>query len=537
MSKFKSWSYIFFTLLIMYSSVSFSQNSNGVKEPAKFLSVDALTLYKTGDYDGALKKLNQLENYQNYDGMAFYWKGLVYNKLQQFDQSAKYFRKSIQRKNIPSDLYYEYGQALYAAHNYRESYRMFRRSYKQNYKPGSSLYYMGYIKQLQNKFPEAVKRYKKVEEVKTSLDIRQAASFQVAQIYLQNAEKHPHKAKMVHKTAIPQLQKALNIDRKSSLSKDIQKQIAGLDRKYDLGYGKMKNGRPIPKKLYVLKFSQSMGYNSNVINEANTTQSAVAQKGSVITDTFFKASRRFNSKRRFHVTPEFRSSLKYHLNRHVVTVKKNDSYIFTGFLSTGIEHKLFKKPATSFLDIEYNYTARDNTGQGAKRYYSRDYSAAIGETFHLYGKHDATFKFQIKNVDTRLTSLETRNLVWSGTQLFDAFKGMISVFASYERIRYVYNTQMDNDVYTGRLDYIKAEILNKLTLTGSFTYTLFDQKHQVYERGWEQKYAPSFKIERKFMDNKLTATADYTYTRQNSKNKNSYQFKGYDMGLDLTYKF
>lgn len=508
-------------------------------QSTKSLLKEALTAFKTGDYKGSIKKLDTLERYEKFKGLAHYWKGLNYNKLNLFDDAIAQFYLALKAGNRAEDIYYEFGQALYASYKLDEAYKMFRKSADTGYKKGSSMYYMAFMKQTQDKFPQAVKLYKETIDANgVEKDIKQAASFQIAQIYLSNAEKSKNKGKDVKRIVIPQLEDARRLDKKSNLAKDISIQITALTRKYEVGPGKMANGRPIPRKPYVVKFAQKFSYNSNVLSEADRVVNAVSQKGSVVHQSRFSIKNRVNYQKNYLSTKAaVDATFKYHQNRNVTQVKQQDEWTIVPKVENAFYHKVFKSPAEALFGIDYEYIARDNTGQGARRYFSRKWDFIFGEKLRLWGQTDTTFKFKVRYLYARDPANRLNALIWT---VNDSWKinahNKILGFFTVESNKYRANRNLDNRIYLMRADYVLSDIIDHFDFNAGFAFTIQDNLNQSLERGVEHKVNPSLSISRKWIKNKLRGELNWSYLRARSKNKAQFEYHQYIVGLNVSYK-
>ena len=76
----------------------------------------AYELYNKGDYPQALMLLKQVDHKGDEDliGELEYWKGVVQNKLQNFDFAKGHFKLALDKDYDQDDIFFEYAQALYA---------------------------------------------------------------------------------------------------------------------------------------------------------------------------------------------------------------------------------------------------------------------------------------------------------------------------------------------------------------------------------------------------------------------------------------
>lgn len=511
-----------------------------VKSSDEFLS-EILAHYQTGEYTKALDKLEKLKEKKNYRGTAHYWMGLTQNKLQHFDEAIAHFEKAQEyQANFP-DLSYEYGQAAYASFKYQKAYQAFARSAALPFRPGTSYYYMGFINVKKENYPLAIEDFKRVLTAKSddsNDDVKQAASFQLAQIYLLQAERSKKTERIIQRTVLPQLEEARAIDPSSNLAKDIIKQTMMIKQKYGMTPGKMNNGRAIPEKLSLIKLTQASYYNSNVINEAGAQVNRVASRGSAVSDSTLLARKRYNFKKRYVLSPELTFNNKYFFNRNTERVKQNDQYNILPGVEGMIEHKLFGHPASFITGVEYNHSEQNRTNQNARHFFSRMYTYTLGEAFHLFAEGDFTFKAKYKYFVSYDPALTYDAWGFTGNQSYKLGDNhVLGLFLSLDRNHYRTNKILDSRIYVTRLDYFMSEIFRHYKWNAFFAMTLTDNLNQPKTRGVERKWNPGTKLSRNFMRDDFTATLHYAYTRQQSRNKSTFDFEQYITGLDFAYKF
>ena len=79
------------------------------------LMAEALRHFKIGDYVQTIETLKKVRGDKKIMGTKYYLMGISYNRIQEYDESVKAFKQSIANGSTTQDIWYEYGQALYAA--------------------------------------------------------------------------------------------------------------------------------------------------------------------------------------------------------------------------------------------------------------------------------------------------------------------------------------------------------------------------------------------------------------------------------------
>jgi tetratricopeptide (TPR) repeat protein len=230
----------------------------------------AASLFGQGKYSSTVDELTTIEknnpsNKSNL-GLASYWKGICYNRLQDFPRAIESFDRALGLDYKPVDIHYEYGQALYAAEKYQEARLQFRESLKRKFKRAVSLYYIAFISKELGDRKKAVTFFKALEKLppEETAEVLQAAEFQIGDVYLEQVEKSRDAFRAVENYVIPQYRKALAANPTSNLAQPINDKIIELQRKYDLIMFNLRNGRPVLQPPYFLRAALDNGYDTNV---------------------------------------------------------------------------------------------------------------------------------------------------------------------------------------------------------------------------------------------------------------------------------
>jgi hypothetical protein len=248
-----------------------------------------------------------------------------------------------------------------------------------------SLYYIAFLSNELGERKKAVSFYKAIDKLdeEEAKEVKQAAEMQIADIYLEQIEKHPDAFRSIENTIIPQYKSAYNIDKNSPLANEIQKKIRDLQAKYDLILFKLRNGRPTLIPPYFLRLADEYGADSNVIFSPKEQEVASSQKASQFNKTDILGRYTFYVHDIMSISPEFRFNYTRYMNR-VPEIYRNDNYLVAPAIRTAYEHKLWKKPASVLFDYDFNEIERDINSEKKLKFASQAHTLMIGERFNYF---------------------------------------------------------------------------------------------------------------------------------------------------------
>ena len=503
----------------------------------------ASELFSQGKYESTVEELSQVEakliarNETNKAtlGLVTYWKGICYNRLQDFPAAISSFDKSLGLDYAPADIHYEYGQALFASEKLAEARIQFREYLKSKFKRGVSLYYIGYISKEMGERKKAFTFFKSINKLKEdeAMEVRQASEMQIGDIYLEQVEKHSDAFKSVEEVVIPQYEKALEVDRNSGLAPIIQDKIVKLQRKYDLVMFQLRNGRPTLNPPYFLRIAQEFGMDSNVtFAPADTTISSSDQKSSY-SKTDFIGRYTFYHQDFFSISPEFRFNKTYYFNR-VKEVYRNDNMLLSPAIRTAYEHTLWKKPAAFLVDYDYSESRRDVNAKKELEFSSRAHTLMVGERFNYFSWGESIVRLRHRILDSYISSSnsETTSLVFE--QIKPLSIHTLLFYFSYDRMR-VKDSRFDTDSFTGRADLIMGRVRDWFTPSIGLALTSTDPINNS-DRGRELLLNPSARISKTFKRH-WRANARYDYQKNNSKDTENFAYTKSIYALELEYLF
>lgn len=533
-------------LILSIGMVAFAQENSAEISGASSNSLFkvAASQFSLGKYQNTVEELKNLErdlgknpagNKQTL-GLISYWKGICYNRLQDFPEAIASFDKSLGNSFAPVDIHYEYGQALFAAEKLSEARLQFRESLKRKYKRGVSLYYIGFISREMGERKKAFTFFKSInkldeEEIK---EVKQAAEMQIADLYLEQVEKRSDAFKTIDSYVIPQYKKAYDLDKESGLAPLIQEKIVKLQRKYDLILFQLRNGRPTLNPPYFLRLSQEFGHDTNVtFSPAETTISA-SKQSSLYSKTDFIGRYTFYHEDFFSISPEFRYNNTYYFNR-VPEIYRNDNYLIAPAIRTSYEHTLWKRPASFLVDYDFNEARRDVEAEKELKFSSRSHTFMIGERFNYFEAGESIVRLRYRMLDSYLSSSDST----LSSLVFEQIRGWklntLLFYFSYDRMR-VTDETFDTDSFTFRTDIIMPRFRNWFTPSFGLSLTSTDPINARSTRGRELLFNPSARLSKTFHKNWRTSLK-YEYQKNDSKNEDNFAYTKSIYALELEYLF
>jgi len=499
----------------------------------------ALQKFSSGEYVNTIELLKNQKLSGEREGTRLMILGLCYNRTQEFDLASNYFAQSLKFKSGSGELYYEYGQALYADNALRKAGTAFANSYKQNFKANSSLYYMAYISQLLEDHKQAKKYFETILKNETEdKSMLQASRFQLGETLLAlMEEKDVDRERIVDKFVLPQMRQALEELPRSALAKDIKDRIKELERQYNLDPNIMRNGRPLPVKRWSVSFSEELRHDSNITLATDVPSSAATQKESFISETQVTANTKMNWAGRLLMTPEIRLKKTHYTDRTNSDVYKNDSHNFTGTLRNSYETTAFGQRASWIYVYDYNYIARDKYSRKEILKYAYSSTHTFGYRFRFFPNGDTGIKIKTKDYQAVDQTLNNKTMTFQADQSLVLKSGkLLIIFLSLDMIDNYNSTRDSTDSTLLRFDYIYPEIYPSWMLNLSFSLTLLDTKEQQATRGTEKTYTPGIKMTKKINDN-LTTSFNYEYTKNDSLDTNNYAYTKNVVSFELKVSF
>lgn len=533
--------WMLFLCLSMFAHAQ--ENSSEITGASKnALFKTAVDFFSQGKYQSTVEELKSLETRlgpgasKQTLGLINYWKGICYNRLQDFSQSIASFDKSLQLDYAPADIHYEYGQALFAAEKLSEARLQFRESLRRKFKRGVSLYYIGYISKEMGERKKAYTFLKSIEKLDEAeaVEVKQAAEMQIGDIFLEQVEKRGDAFKSIEASVIPQYQKAFEVNPESALAPIIQDKILKLQRRYDLVLFKLRNGRPTLVPPYFLRLSQEFGMDSNVTFSPAETTISKSKQSSGYSKTDFIGRYTFYHRDYLSIAPELRVNNTYYFNR-VPEIYRNDNYLIAPALRTSYEHELWKRPASFLVDYDYSEARRDVNAEKKLKFSSRAHTFMIGERFNFFDGGETILRLRHRMLDSYLSDSDskTTSLVWEQIKSYKTHT--LLYFASYDMMR-VKDETFDTNAFTLRGDVIFARVRDWFTPSVGLGITSTDPVNNRGGRGRELLINPSGRLSKTFKKN-WRANLKADYQKNNSKDEQNFAYKKMIYAFELEYLF
>ncbi len=508
------------------------------------LFASTVELFSQGKYQSAIDELKEIEQKLSGSkavsrqllGFIAYWKGICYNRSQDYPGAIESFGRALSYEYSPLDLNYEYGQALFAAEKLAEARLQFRESLKKKFKRGVSLYYIAFIsKELgqKNKAFTFFRAIGKLDEDEAS-EVMQAAEMQIGDIYLDQVEKRIDAFRAVETYVIPQYERAFALNPKSPLGPVIREKIVKLQRKYDLVLFQLRNGRPALIPPYFIRLAQEFGQDTNVTFSPAETTISKAKQASSYSRTDVVGRYTFYIDNYFSIAPEFRANLTHYFNR-VPEIYRNDNYLLAPAIRTAYEHTFRKKPASFLVDYEFSEAQRDVNAREEFEFNSRTYSVMVGERFSYFRSGESVVRLRYRLLDSFLSDSDSKATSVVLEQIMSLGTTTLLFYGSYDMVR-VQNEAFDTNALTFRTDLILPRFEDWFTPSLALSLTSTDPINNRSARGRELLLNPSVRLSRTFAQ-RWRSNLKYEYQKNNSKDQNNFAFTKSIYALEFEYLF
>jgi tetratricopeptide (TPR) repeat protein len=526
-------------MISLFSASSFAARVVNTKKVVAAI----FSMYDKGEYEKAIKGLEQIQvkvadhakNRKNIQGLIYYWKGLCYIKLNEFEQANEFLKQAIDIKFNAKDIYYEYAQSLYALDELKKSRIAFKKSVRNKYKVAVSLYYIAYISQQLKDFKKAVVFYNAIEKLpnEQKQDVIQAARMQVADIYLKQVEKMPNTFKSVEKYVIPQYEKALEWDKKSKLADDIREKIKTVQRRYDLLLFKMRNGVPTADPRHFVKFNALYGTNSNVnaSDEDSLSTLNAEDYSSAYYTTGLYARYTLYPNSSYSISPEFDLSYNNYLSDSDY-IKPNNSLNYRVGLQLNYEHVYNNAPATLYLNLDYSINEDDADSDDKIEKESTKTAVTISEGIQLFVGHPSTLRYRFASTKAveETNSFVVHSAIWE--QILNRGSQTFFFYTAFDMTVYAENETLNSNAFTLRGDWLFPTLWGVVNpiLFASTTMTNYVENT---DRGITNLMTYGLSLNRP-LSNKWYMTFDYAMDSQSGK-EDTDVFNATKMSLNLEY--
>ncbi len=537
-------------MLILSISFAFAQaptpeeSAEISKAGSQSIFKKAATDFAQGKYASAIDELTSVENVLSQRasstkeslGLAAYWKGICYNRLQNFPKAIESFDRALSYDYRPLDIHYEYGQALFAAEKLQEARLQFRESLKKKFKRGVSLYYIGYISRELGDRKKAVTFFKAIQKLPEDErnEVTQAAEFQIGDIYLDQVEKSRDAFRSVEKFVIPQYQRAISVDPASNLATPIREKIVDLQRKYDLIMFNLRNGRPVANPPYFLRAAIDNGFDTNVTFSPTETTVSKSKQSSLYTRGDIVGRYTFYNGNWMSIAPELRFNYTYYHHR-IPEIYRNDNYLIAPAIRTAYEHTLFQKPAATLLDYDFSQSQKDINAKKQLVFSSRTHALMIGERFNFFKSGETFLRMRYRMFDSYNDATDSKTISVSWEQVVGYKESTFLFYTGFDRSR-VENDVFDTNSLTVRGDWIVGRIGNIGTPSIGVSMTSTDPINDRSNRGREFLINPNARLAKVFWE-KWRANFKYDYSNNHSKDENGFAYKKSVYSVEIEYLF
>lgn len=497
--------------------------------------------FKSGQYNKALHALDKIQVDNSNESSKAYLAGLSFSRLQRYDKAIFHFEKAIKENNDSPDLFYEYGQALYAANELKQAREAFKKSVEKKFNIPASNYYVAHISQMLEEYEVAKDYYTLVIKDKNSeAKLKQVSYFQLAETMLSIARlKSGSKEELtrrVDKFIIPMMALSLKNDKDSDLSHEVTQRLSEIMLEFDLDPNMLANGRRINPKRHSGFVAQRIKYDNNVTLTSEENNIQESQKKSLIFETEGYAKYDFIFNKRYVVSPEARFIFTQHSNQSDSEVYQNDAFVMNFSLKNRYEHKFRDLPASLLFDIDHSRTNKDWKAEKKRTFYASSTTFTVGETFNYFAVGETTLKLKRKNYVGEDTDISNHTTTLAVDQIiFLPIQHLLLATFDMSFIDNYNNTSTSTDTYSFRVDYIIPDIKPKYTLDFALGMTLTDTKQQKSTRGMETLFNPSLDLSYA-INAKSTVSFNYDYTKSNSDD-DSYAYSKQVIATEYRYAF
>lgn len=493
-------------------------------------------LYSQGKYRGTIEELNRLKDDRQNAGFISYWKGMSYNRLQEFPLAERHFKKALSLGYNPQDLHYELGQALFASENLIEAKIHFSESFKRSFKRATSLYYMAFISKEMGEIENARSLFDSVRKLPDAdgVEARQAAHMQLADIEFEAAEKKPDVFRRMKSDVIPLYEDAYDVNPDSPLAPRIKEKITQIQKKYELILFQLQNGRPAQVPPYFLRIAQEFGLDTNVTFAPAETTIAKARQASGFSKTEAMGRYTFYYKNFLSFSPELRANNTYYFNR-VPEIHRNDNYLIAPALRTSFEHSLFNNPASLLVDYEFNEARRDVNAREKLEFSSRSHALMIGERFKIFSKGETVIRLRQRQFESFIPASDSSTTSVVFEQILGFEKHTFLFLGSLDRTR-VKSDVFDTDAAMLRIDWLLPKFRDWFNPSIGMGLIVTDPINDRDARGIETNLNPSLRLSRSLGKNWRVNTR-FEHQRNNSKDKKNFAYKKNIGALEFEYLF
>jgi tetratricopeptide (TPR) repeat protein len=487
--------------------------------------------FKTGKYQQAVEVLESIRSTSSFEPTRNYLMALCFKNMQQFEKATLYFKLAIKSGNTSKDLFFEYGQTLFAQNDLEKAKRGFKRSY--------SLYYIAHISELLEDHSSTKRNYVKlIKDKSADKGLRQFAYFRLSELVYDLVKNKFYVQNYIEKFVAPLLEKGIAVDKDSSAASEMRSRFDEILLKHNMHPLLMINGRMLSRKGLTLFATQQYKTDDNVTlqSDAPAVANTATNRSSWISNTEVFASKRFLSGKRFILTPEVRLNYVHYGERENIDVAQNDSYSLTPALRGSYEFSWNKKVASLLFEVEHDYTARDKNREGRRSFFGRSTTFSLGLQRGFFANGDTTIRLRQRNLSSFSDAISGTTTSLSADQLWIRENGHIMIGLFIMDIYRPNSSFNATDSFLFRGDYLIPRLFWGTDLNLSTSVTMLDTKEQSVTRGTERTLDFGIRLQKR-ISKKMRLAAFANKITNSSVDEENFSYSKQTLGLELRYSW
>lgn len=496
-------------------------------------------LYKKGSYQEAQISLGKIPYNKSFEGTRHYLLALTYKYLQQHELAIPNFKKAIRLGKKSDDLFFEYGQSLYAMNELDAALRAFRISFKKGFKKPYSLYYIAHISELLEDHKAVKVNYVKIiKDPEADTTMKQVAYLRLASLVYENTKNKFYAENYIADYVVPLLNSGMALDESSDTAKEMRTKYDEILLKHNMHPLLLENGRFLSRQGTNLFFTQEIQSDTNVALESDnpTESNTTTDTASLASNSEFFYSKRYIGGRHFVLTPEIRMTFAHYFNRENSQVFQNDSYTIAPALRGSYNFSWNKKRAELLYEFDYNYTARDLYGIGERKFYGRTTMYSLGLRRKFFEEGDTTFKLRLRNLDSFFDDLSGPTTTLYLDQLYVRKNGHILLGLAIADLYRPENEFYATNSLLLRTDYLMPRLFHGVDLNLSGSLFFLDTMEQSATRGVERLLTLEGRLQKR-LSKKVRLALGASYRQNTSADEVNYSYKRTIYSLEFRYSF
>lgn len=495
--------------------------------------------FKTGNYQAALQELALIQASSEFEPTRNYLMALTYKNMQKHVEAIPHFKRAIKLGKNSEDLFFEYGQSLFAINELDKAKRAFRISFEKGFKPDICLYYIAHIGEILED-PKAVKvnYIKLIKDKRTEPGMRQVAYLRLAELIYNRVKDKFYAHNYIAKYVVPLLDKGKAIDPKSSTASEIDSRYDEILLKHNMHPLLLDNGRMLSRQATTITFTQQYQMDDNVTLESDAPGVATTNtdQSSAILNSDFYYAKRFVGGKYFVHTPEIRLTYSEYLNSTNPEVFQNNSYTIGPAFRGSYNFSWNKKRAELLYELDYNYTARDKNQEGTRTFFGRSFTYTLGLRKRFLKNGDTTIKLRQRDLTSFSTGISGTTTTLYVDQLFVRENGDIIVGLFVTDFYRPENELNATDSYLARIDYLMPRLFLGIDVNLSASLSMLDTKLQSDRRGTERNTTFGVKVQRRF-SNRWRFGLTFNRIQNSSADVENFSYTKTVTGMELRYSF